>query len=242
MNKSFFIVCLIFFLSSCDIKKRVITDFSIPPKNSNELINRVHSKNYYPQWLSLKGRVSIIKQNDEINVGLSIKNRKDSVIWISARGPFGIEIARAQLTPDSIYFIDRINKSYFVRPINRLSDFIKLDLSFYDIQDIITANSRIHKNNYKMQAKKFGFYLVAEKYSYFISSNYSVQNTKIIDNNNNFEFIQDDYHEADNFPRKTTLKIESDEIIMATVNYSNVEFNKPQKILFKIPKSYDEIY
>ena len=29
---------------------------------------------------------------------------------------------------------------------------------------------------------------------------------------------------------------------MATVNYSNVEFNKPQKILFKIPESYDEIY
>ena len=68
-------------------------------------------------------------------LSINIKNRKDSIIWLSASGPFGIEIIRAQLTPDSIYFVNRINKTYLIKPASHVKGFIKSELSFYDLQN-----------------------------------------------------------------------------------------------------------
>ena len=241
MNKPLYLVVLVAFLSSCGIKKITTTNFSVPPKNAAELITRVNSKNSYPQWLSLKGKANIAQKDQEITVSINIKNRKDSIIWISASGPFGIEIIRAQLTPDSIYFVNRINKTYLIKPASRVKDFIKLDLSFYDVQEIIVANPKILKKNYKLEVNEIGFYLVADNFSYSITNNYRIQNVKRSENTNSLEFILEDYQEVDNFPRKLTLKVEAEKTFETTINYLKVEVNKSQKILFEIPDSYDEI-
>ena len=239
MNRPIYLLILVVTVSSCVAKKITTIDFSVPPKNATELIARVNSKNNYRQWLSIKGRAHIVKKDQDVT--LNIKNRKDSIIWISARGPFGIEIIRVQLTPDSIYFINRINKTYLIKPSSYVGGFIKLDLSFYDFQDMITANPKILKKNYKLEADETGFHLVADSVSYSVTNNYRIHNAKFIESNNSLEFAFDDHQDRDNFPRKLTLKSKSEESFEATINYSKIEFNKPQKILFEIPSSYDEI-
>ena len=241
MNKFFSLVILTVILSSCVAKKITTTDFSVPPKNAVELIKRVNSKNSYPQWLSLTGKAQIVQKEQDITLSIHIKNRKDSIIWLSASGPFGIEIIRAQLTPDSIYFVNRITKTYLVKPASQLKEFIKSELSFYDLQDIITANPKILKKDYKLELRATDFYLAADSSSYSVTSNYRIQNAKFVDHKMNLEFSLEDYQETDNFPRKFALKVEAEESFDATINYSKVEFNKPQKIVFEIPDSYDEI-
>jgi hypothetical protein len=128
-----------------------------------------------------------------------------------------------------------------IKPLSQVKEFIKLDLSFYDVQGIITANPKILKKNYKLELNKTGFYLTSENFSYFITNNYKIQNVKGSDNTNTLEFSLDDYQEIDNFPRKLTLKSEGEEAFEITINYSKVEFNKLQNIIFQIPDSYDEI-
>lgn len=242
MNKAFGLFFLLAFLSSCEIKKKATnTVSSTPPRNTLEIITEVTSNNNYPHWLSLQGRATITQKDQDITVGVRIKNRKDSVIWVSAIGPFGIEIIRAQLTPDSLYFTNRVNKTYWIKPISKLRDLIKSEFSFYEIQDIITANQKILKNNYSLELNEFGFYLNSDNASYFINSNYRPQYAKLTDNAKVIELTQEYYHKTDGFPRKVTLKIESDEDFKTVINYSKVEFNKPEKILFEIPSSYDEI-
>ncbi|MEC7863795.1 MAG: DUF4292 domain-containing protein [Bacteroidota bacterium] len=223
------------------IPKITTIDFSVPPKNATELITRVDSKNNHPQWLSLKGRGHIIKKNQESAFNINIKHKRDSVIWLSASGPFGIEIIRAQLTPDSVYFVNRINKTYLTIPISRAKSFIKRDLSFYDFQDMITANLKIAKKNYKLEVDEIGFYLSSENFSCFITNDYRIQNAKFVDEKTSLEFILGDHQERDNFPRKVILRLAAEEAFEVMINYSKVEFNKPQKILFEIPNSYDEI-
>jgi hypothetical protein len=227
--------------SSCRIKKTTTIDFSVLPKNTTELITRVNFKNNYPEWLSIKGKAHIVKKDQDVTLNINIKNRKDSILWISAIGPFGIEIIRAQLTPDSIYFVNRINKTYLIKSSSHVRDFIKSDLSFYDFQDIITANPKILKKNYKLEVDEAGFHLVADNVSYSVTNNYRIYNAKLIENNNSLEFALDDHQDRDDFPRKLTLKAETEEAFKATINYSKVEFNKPQKILFEIPSTYDKI-
>ena len=240
MNNQLYLFCAALFLSFCGIKN-TSTDFSASPKNATELIEKVKSKNNHPQWLNLKGSANILQKNQNLTVKINIENRKDSIIWISASGPFGIEIIRAQLTPDSIYFLNRINKTFLKKPVVQLKTFLKSDFSFYDIQDLITANPKISKKEYDFELNKTGFHLGSDNFNYTITNNYRIQNTKINNNTNNLEFALEGYEMEDNFPRKLTLKVETEETFEATINYSKVEINTPQKILFEIPASYEEI-
>ena len=114
------------FASSCVTKNVTELSLSIPPKNAKELIAKVNSKNKSPEWLALKGKVRLLLEKDnEVSLGISIRVRKDSLIWASVTAPFGIELFRAVLTKDSVYYINRTSKTYFVKPIAHISKIIK---------------------------------------------------------------------------------------------------------------------
>ena len=138
MNKLFSYLFLILILTSCSIKVREI-DYSKAPKNSKELIAKVISKNKIPEWLSLQGKINLIKDEQDITLNINIKYRKDSLIWASVSAPFGIELFRTMLTKDSVYYLNRTNKTFFVKPITHISAFLKADISFDEIPEMITA-------------------------------------------------------------------------------------------------------
>lgn len=240
MNKFFCIVSVLFFLTSCGVKKVTNTDFSNSLKKPTEIINSVNSNSTYSKWLSLKGRVKIVQKNQETTVNVNIINRQDSIIWVSAKGPFGIEIIRAQITPDSVFLINRINKKHFTKSVLEARELLKVDFSFYDFQDIITANPKILKKNYTLKSNREFFYLIADSVSYLVTNTYKVQNIKRLANKNTLEITLEDYLEEDNFPRKINLKVEAEESFEATIEYSKVEFKKPKKILFETPNLYNE--
>ena len=116
MNKLVLYFLLIFILSSCRTKVREV-DYSNTPKNTKELIEKVISKNKIPERLSLKGRINLIKDEKDITLNINIKYRKDSLIWASISAPFDIELFRVMLTKDSVYYLNRTNKTFFIKPI-----------------------------------------------------------------------------------------------------------------------------
>ena len=238
-NIFFSIVLLLIILSSCDIKKTTKIDFLAPPKNAKEVIARVNSKNFLTEWISLKGKINVIKEDQDVTLNINIKNRKDSLIWILVSAPFGIEIARAQLTPDSIYFVNRTNKTWFIKPASHISELLKSNISFKELQDMITANPRVRKLKYKFSSGE-KFVLEAPRTSYTISESYRVINASLSNSTTKvfYEFLNFD---EQNFPRKFRLKIESNESFEATLNYSKILLNTELKFPFKIPNSYAEV-
>lgn len=240
MNKIFLV--LILGLISCGVKKIKVVDFSMPPKNTKDLISRVNSKKNYPQSINLKGMARILKKDQDISLKLNIKNRKDSLIWISGSVYFGIEVFRAKLTADSLYFLNRVNKTYLIKSISYLNNFIKADFSFNEIQDIIMANPKILKSNYKFEKEEDKFYLFSDQYSYSITNKYSIETAKFIDKNKSLALSFQDRQVEDDFPKKIELTIKGEEIFEIGLTYSAVELNnKSQKMLFEIPDSYNEI-
>lgn len=240
MNKSLWLFSLVFFLSFCGIKK-TSNEFFDTPKDYTEIIERVNSKNYYPEWLCLRGKAHIVQNNKSISLNINIKNRKDSIIWVSASGPFGIEIIRAQLTPTSIYFLNRVNKTFLIQPISEIKQILKSDFSFFDVQDIIMANPKIFKNMYDLKLTKMGYYLFSDNFNYTVNKNYRIEQTNIKNNNNNLEIVLEEHQISDNFPRKISFKVEAEDPLELAINYSKVTFNKTGKISFKIPDSYEEV-
>ena len=240
MNKYHYTLLIAIILNSCSIITE--TNTSAVSKNVQEIVNRVNSEKNQAKWVHLKGKLQIVKgSNFDNTFNIIINNKKDSIIWVSVRAVFGVEIIRAQITPDSVSVINRLDKTYLKTKITDIKDLINFDLSFYDFQDIILGRSKIAQKNYKLVLDGKDYYLKSDSLSYCISNKYKVKNARVLKNNTAVEFLFDNYQETDSFPRKLVVKIFSEEILQATIKYSKVELNKQQEIVFTIPGFYEKI-
>jgi hypothetical protein len=91
-------------------------------------------------YLTAKSKISFesSKQNFD-NTNINIRMKKDSLIWISVTG-VGFEVARGLITPDSIVFMDKFHKQYFVFTYEQLSRRYNFELSFQLLQSVIVGN------------------------------------------------------------------------------------------------------
>ena len=243
MNRiALYLFCIIF-VSSCVTKNVSELDFSIPPKNAKELIAKINSRNKSPEWLALKGKIRLVlEDNNEVSLGILIRVRKDSLIWASVTAPFGIELFRAVLTKDSVYYINRTNKASFVKPIAHISKIIKTDIAFKEIQQMIMANPKIVKKKYSFNMNNDDFLLSAKDYIYTISNSYRISKGVIIDKGNSLIYTYSNFSFKNDFPEQLELVVKSStkNAFNLTLNYSKVVFNQKQQTPFKIPSSYVE--
>jgi hypothetical protein len=186
----------------------------------------------------------LIKDEKDITLNINIKCRKDSLIWASLSAPFGIELFRTILTKDSVYYLNRTNKTFFVKPITHISSFLKADISFNEIQEMITANPRFLKKAYAFHIIENTFELNTKQVFYKVSAEfYRILNASIIDGENelSYEFSSFINENEFIFPKQFSINVRSSENFESTLDYSKIVFNEKQKLPFKIPSSYAEV-
>ncbi|NSW45906.1 MAG: DUF4292 domain-containing protein [Bacteroidales bacterium] len=88
--------------------------------------------------LSIKFKISVDFSDESHNLDGVYRIKKDSLIWISLTAPLGIEAARILLTQDSIYFLNKLKKEYFIKPYSFFENSYKVELEFKDLQAILT--------------------------------------------------------------------------------------------------------
>ena len=241
MNKLFSLICVMTVLSSCT-QKIIITDFSVLPRSASEIIDRVNSKNINYEHLDVKGSAILIRDTEEIKFNINIKVIKDSVAWMSIRErSLGIELFRAQLTTDSIYFINRLEKKYMIRPVSHLRDILSLDLNLYNLQNIFFSNIQVLKTPYELELKSDNYKLTNENLNYSINKKYNIVNVQMVNKKSIVEFLIKQHNENDNFPRKLIIKTFSDQNLEVSLTFSKVDFSRKPKCSFNIPNSYNAI-
>ena len=239
MNKShitlFFLVII---LSSCNLFKKSNIENNLLNESSlleKELIKQINLTNISPDWTSLNSKIKVNKEGQEVTINAHIRIKRDSVIWISIKAPLGIEIFRTMITSDSIYYMNRMNKNYFIKHISHIREVVKADVSFIKLQEIIFASPNItvlnsNKENYEILKDIFRVYKMElqEEEDKKVSIRYS--DYKV------FSELGGLY-----FPEKIFIDIKSEEGFTAEINYTKIKFNKTSSISFKIPKSYVSI-
>ena len=239
MNKLYITALLsVIILSSCNLFKKsniennLLNDSSLLEK---ELIKKINSQNISPDWTSLNSKIKVNKEGQEVTINAHIRIKKDSIIWISIKAPLGIEIFRTMITSDSVYYMNRMNKNYFIKHISHIREVVKADVSFIKLQEIIFASPNIKalnsdKENYEILKDIFRVYKMElqEEEDKKVSIRYS--DYKV------FSDIGGLY-----FPEKIFIDVKSEEVFTAEINYTKIKFNKTSSISFKIPKSYVSI-
>ena len=243
MNKYIFIVLMGLGFSTCGLlKKDALEIENITSKNN--IITKVKELNISPSWLSINSKINIEKEGKNTVVNANIRIKKDSVIWISLKAPLGIELLRSMITPDSIYFMSRMDKTYFIKPISHLKEVVKTDINFFQFQQILFSSPDITNQELKLSFNIEGKHVLSsDKNTYTINKFFRIEKMSVSNQNSHqltINFNNHNYFDEvkSYYPKNIDIKVISSENFASSIDFSKIVFNKKSSLSFKIPSSY----
>ncbi len=96
-----------------------------------------------------------------------LRMRKDSLVWVSVTA-MGIELARMKVSTDSVWLINRIDKTYLAEPVDTISNQLGMSLSLPLVQAQLLGNNEglAPAEGQTVQLKNFTFGNFSAKVKY----------------------------------------------------------------------------
>ncbi|SEJ83075.1 protein of unknown function [Dyadobacter sp. SG02] len=207
------------------------------------------------QYLTAKSKFSFKSAKQDFdNTNVNIRMKKDSIIWLSVTG-VGLEVARGIITRDSIVFMDKIHRDYFVFNYEQLSKQYNFDLNFDLLQSVIIGNMPFEMQEDGRFVKENDFYILKQAVDRLEVDNYIAEkNQKLsrlkateVPTQNTFTLDYEDFRQVGQFlfpftslinlnvlskeqqKRETTMRLK----------HSKVELvNQSPGFPFNVPSSY----
>lgn len=138
-NKSLFLflaASLVFF--SC--RKPLI--YSNPPSEtiSKTVTPSFEVRDFDFKYLTSKAKVEYADREKSLGANAVIKMAKDSAIWVSLNAIFGIEAVRCLITRDSVFYMNKLDKSYERYDFASLSKKINFDVNYQLLENLLLGN------------------------------------------------------------------------------------------------------
>jgi len=207
-------------------------------------------------YLTAKSKFSFEGKTQNFdNTNVNIRIKKDSLIWISVTG-LGLEVARGLITRDSIVFMDKIHKDYFVFTYAQLSKQYNFELNFPLLQSIIIGNLPFPQQPDAKFLKQDNFILLKQNKERLSIENYIDQNNLKLarlnaleeGTNNTFSLDYQDFKDVSSslFPFSSLVKLnvkspkdQQRSETTISLKHSRVEIvNQSPGFPFSVPSSY----
>ena len=258
------LVCSAGIISSCSSSKK-ITGSKIKEMSANRLMREINANSFDFESLQAKVGIKVETEDNAFNLKGQLKMKKDSILWASITLPLGLEVARIKVTADSIFFINKSNKSYLAEQTESFNYLQNINADINTIQSVFTGNifliNKKSDNNVFIKDNKYN--LLSEENITFINNrykkNFTINKNIIIDPTlfriTKYEIINnEDYNygltiDYSNFieikgkylPSIIKINISTEEKMYITITYSNISTNNNTQYNFSIPKKYERI-
>lgn len=269
--KFLYFVLIIGLFSSCAAKRSVISSSDVKPLSEDRLFSMISGHTFTFNSLYVK------KFDADVNIpgtSVSLKGsmylQRDSQIVISIAPILGIELFRAQLTPESVVLIDRTKKQILYTDYRYISNKLKYEVNYSIIQSLlinqISCNQSIDvclkdyhhgisdglyfiQNLSERQVNKFSKQRVSNpifNQYFFNSQNFTLSKYKISNLlvNEQMEINYSDFKSYSDKFFPSSIKIlgsKGNESAKIDLNYLQLEFNSNNVIGFKIPDKYEVV-
>lgn len=178
---------------------------------------------------------------------------RDSIIWLNVK-KFGLEAARVLITQDSVFVLNRLEKTYSARGLESLQRQYSLPAGFELVQSLLMASpwffpdirleSDIKDGLHRLSGAngRFSTDYRMEDEAYWLKQEHFLQPRDTRTMSASFENYKKT-EIAGWFPYLRTLEASSLETgdMRLSIELNDVEFNVPKAIRFEIPKHYDKI-
>ena len=129
------IVLMVVLFASCSASKSIKKSHSIEGMTETEFVeNAIENAS---GWEALTAKMSLtldLGRKGETKVSGTLRIKKGEVVQLSIAPLLGIEVARAEISPDGILVIDRMNKRYVEVSFAEVKALAKADLDFHTLQ------------------------------------------------------------------------------------------------------------
>jgi hypothetical protein len=207
-------------------------------------------------YLTTKTKLEYSDGANTDQYALSLRVRKDSVIWASI-GKAGVEGVRGLLRPDSVFVLDKMKNNSYSYDLNYLQNLIQSDLSYYNIQNLLIGDLLFpYNSNTDLVTKTDTHFIIVQKKdnlnieSFVRFDNLKVEKVNITDAvaMSKTDVAYSNYTVSDSLlvPSVCALNIEYKKNgqtlrTQLTLTHSKMEFTtKPLNFPFNIPKKYNE--
>lgn len=166
MHHSVLALFLALILYACHTQRNLQTEKPIRFLSTNKIIDSVMLKRLTFEYFSSKLSVDIESEKLNESFGVSLRIRKDSIIWMDVKKA-SISVARVAITRDSIKLLVRFGdgEGYYPRSFNFINDQFETQLDFTMLQDLLIANAMSFDKDekYKSPADSGFYYLTTLK-------------------------------------------------------------------------------
>lgn len=263
----FSILAVVPFLSTSCSSKKSLTKTTLREFTAAKLIKEVEENQFEFDNFVAKMNMKIETKDRNINVKGQLRMKKDSIIWTSVSMPMGLEVLRIKVTTDSVYFLNRTEKTYLAENIEVFKDFSPMITTIGFIQAVFVGNdiNLRESDDYNIQIADGQYNLsISKKLKKTIKNNdedwkvmlkdlwidpqlfkitryhireYNDSKRKIDLQYSDFEEVNGKY-----FPKEISVDIHGDLYLKAHIEFSNITVNEPLEFNFSIPKKYERIY
>jgi hypothetical protein len=219
-------------------------------------------------WLSAKFDASYSEKKNSSDFKGQIRVRKDSLIWISITPALGIELFRMVLTNDSVKYINRFDKEYFLGDYELVSRFLQIHIDFDILQSLILGNDFqfFETNSFRASIDNLDYKLSTtgrwkiRKEAEDAKTDPIVLLQNIWLDPDSFKIIKVDVKEymKDNrkltatysnfqaagsqlYPSALDFDIMADDVIRINIDYTRLTLDEPMAFPFSVPVNYKRI-
>jgi hypothetical protein len=147
------VVSILFILLSISCKTtRKAIESPLKEYGADYLFIKLKENELKFDWFSAKFNLDLLIDKKKTSVTGQIRMKKDSAIWITLSPALGIEMARILITTDSVKFINRINKSYFIGDYIKVNSFLDANIDYDVFQTLLLGNDLTYYEDGKFRA------------------------------------------------------------------------------------------
>lgn len=232
-----------------DIVKRDTIKVYVPDTNLAKSLIRHNTLSY--NTISFTARMHFESEKEKQNFNAGFRLEKDKKIWVSIYAPVIGEVARALITPDSVWAMEKLNKNAYEYAYADLQKLVNVDVDFYSLQNIIVANPFAVtgvitdlvslpllktvevKNNEISNQLSFNINDSTMKQQHVITTRASANSTILV------SYAK--YAFMDNVKRPTEITFHIQDLKGAAyleMSINKMEINKPLEFPYKVPAKY----
>ena len=260
------VLTLIFVGTGCSSKK-ALTKTDLHEFTASHLIKEVENNAFDFDSFQSKISMKVETIDKSFSVKGQLRMQKDSIIWTSISMPLGMEVLRMMVTPDSVFMLNRNDKTYLCENISVFNDFSPMITTIDFIQAVLVGNdiNLRESDNYKVSIDNGQYNLLISnelkktikqsddewkvmlkdiwidpqlfKITKYYIKEYSDSKRKIELQYANFEEVNGKY-----IPTKISIDIHGDFYLKADITYSNIIVGDNIEFIFNVPKKYDRIF
>ena len=143
------------------------------------------------EWLT--ANLNIQTEGNGLSLGDltgQLRMKKDSLVWLNVTAPMGVEVLRAKVSNDSIWILNRLDKSYLAEPLDAVSAQLGMPISLLWVQTLLLDNNEgippVEKQTVQLKAFAFGNTNVKIRYNNIRLDEATTFPLKITDKMNRF--------------------------------------------------------